>query len=237
MREIILDTETTGLDVSRGHKIVEIGLLELINLVPSGELLHLYINPERDIDEDAIRIHGITKEFIANKPTFKQVAQEFLDFIQSDNLVIHNASFDLGFLNSELKQAGFEQISEDRVIDTLKIARQKFPGAQASLDALCKRFQIDNSHRNLHGALVDADLLASVYIELQGGLQPDLSFSEKKEKIAKSNPKENTINNRGIFGNNKYRPPRNHALTGDELNKHREFLKLITGPIWEADEK
>lgn len=237
MREIILDTETTGLDVSRGHKIVEIGILEVINLVPSGQSLHLYINPERDIDEDAIRIHGITNEFIANKPTFKQVAQEFLDFIQGDNLVIHNASFDLGFLNSELKQAGFEQISEDRVIDTLKIARQKFPGAQASLDALCRRFQIDNSHRNLHGALVDADLLASVYIELKGGLQPNLSFSEKKEKIAKNNPKEDTINNRGISRNNKYRPPRNYVLTEDELNKHREFLKLIAGPIWEADEK
>ena len=237
MREIILDTETTGLDVSKGHKIVEIGILEVINLVPSGQSLHLYINPERDIDEEAIRIHGITKEFISNKPTFKQVAQELLDFIKGDNLVIHNASFDLGFLNSELKQAGFEQISEDRVIDTLKIARQKFPGAQVSLDSLCRKFQIDNSHRNLHGALIDADLLASVYIELQGGLQPNLSFSEIKEESVKNNSRENKTNNYGFSGKNKYRPPRNHGLTEDELNKHSEFLKLITEPIWETNEK
>ena len=227
MREVVLDTETTGLDVHNGHKIIEIGALEIINLVPSGRTLHLYINPERDIDEEAIKIHGITQEFISNKPTFKQIAQEFLDFIKNDQLVIHNASFDLAFLNSELRQSGFQTISEDKVIDTLKIARQKFPGAQASLDALCRRFQIDNSHRELHGALTDADLLASVYVELKGGLQPDLQFNEVaiEDNV-------NTKDFQSSFVIRKHRSVRRHEPTKDELNNHSQFLKLITDPIW-----
>ena len=227
MREVVLDTETTGLDVHSGHKIIEIGALEIINLVPSGRTLHLYINPERDIDKEAIKIHGITQEFISNKPTFKQIAQEFLDFINNDQLVIHNASFDLAFLNSELRQIGFQTISEDKVIDTLKIARQKFPGAQASLDALCRRFQIDNSHRELHGALIDADLLSSVYVELKGGLQPDLQFNEVAIE-----GKVKTKDFQPSFVNRKYRPVRHHEPTKDELNKHSQFLKLISNPIW-----
>ncbi len=227
MREVVLDTETTGLDVHSGHKIIEIGALEIINLVPSGRTLHLYINPERDIDKEAIKIHGITQEFISNKPTFKQIAQEFLDFINSDQLVIHNASFDLAFLNSELRQSGFQTISEDKVIDTLKIARQKFPGAQASLDALCRRFQIDNSHRELHGALIDADLLSSVYVELKGGLQPDLQFNEVAIE-----GREQAKDFQSSFVNRKYRPVRHHEPTKDELNKHSQFLKLISDPIW-----
>ena len=227
MREVVLDTETTGLDVHSGHKIIEIGALEIINLVPSGRTLHLYINPERDIDKEAIKIHGITQEFISNKPTFKQIAQEFLDFINNDQLVIHNASFDLAFLNSELRQIGFQTISEDKVIDTLKIARQKFPGAQASLDALCRRFQIDNSHRELHGALIDADLLSSVYVELKGGLQPDLQFNEVAIE-----GKVETKDFQSLLINTKYRPVRHHEPTKDELNKHSQFLKLISDPIW-----
>ena len=227
MREVVLDTETTGLDVHSGHKVIEIGALEIINLVPSGRRLHLYINPERDIDEGAIKIHGITQEFISNKPTFKQIAQEFLDFIKKDQLVLHNASFDLAFLNSELRQSGFQTIAEDRVIDTLKIARQKFPGAQASLDALCRRFQIDNSHRELHGAVIDADLLAAVYVELRGGLQPDLQFNEVaiEDKV-------NTKDFQSSFVNKKHRPIRHHEPTKDELKDHSQFLKLITDPIW-----
>ncbi len=227
MREVVLDTETTGLDVHSGHKIIEIGALEIINLVPSERTLHLYINPERDIDEEAIKIHGITKEFISNKPTFKQVAQEFLDFIKNDQLVIHNASFDLAFLNSELRQSGFQIISEDKVVDTLKIARKKFPGAHASLDALCRRFQIDNSHREFHGALIDADLLASVYVELRGGLQPDLQFNEVAIE-----GKENTKDFQSSFVNRKHRPIRHHEPTKDELKNHSQFLNLITDPIW-----
>jgi DNA polymerase-3 subunit epsilon len=227
MREVVLDTETTGLDVHNGHKIIEIGALEIINLVPSGRTLHLYINPERDIDEEAIKIHGITQEFISNKPTFNQIAQKFLDFIKNDQLVIHNASFDLGFLNFELRQSGFQTIPEDNVTDTLKIARKKFPGAQASLDALCRRFQIDNSHRELHGALIDADLLASVYVELKGGLQPDLQFNEI---VIESD--EDVENFQSSSINREHRHPRHHEPTREELRNHTQFLKLITDPIW-----
>ena len=232
MREIVLDTETTGLDVSQGHKIIEIGALEIMNLVPSGKTLHLYINPERDIDPDAIKIHGITNEFVSDKPLFKNVAQEFLDFIGDDNLVIHNASFDMGFLNFELNHAGFRSISNENVIDTLKIARQKFPGAQASLDALCRRFQIDNSHRDLHGALIDADLLASVYVELKGGLQPTLlldNITTKSEYISNNN---SNIDSDFLFVRKKQRPIRPYHEIQDESDKHKEFLKLITDPIW-----
>ena len=187
----------------------------------------MYINPERDIDEEAIKIHGITQEFISNKPTFKQIAQEFLDFIKNDQLVIHNASFDLAFLNSELTQLGFQTISQDKVVDTLKIARQKFPGAQASLDALCRRFQIDNSHRKLHGAVIDADLLAAVYVELRGGLQPDLQLNEVaiEDKV-------NTKDFQSSSVNRKHRPIRHHEPTKEELHNHSQFLKLITDPIW-----
>ena len=227
MREVVLDTETTGLEVSKGHKIIEIGILEIINFVPSGQSLHLYVNPERVIDNDAIKIHGITNEFIAKKPTFKQIAQKFLDFIRDDKLVIHNAPFDLGFLNAELEQAGFNTISEDRVIDTLKIARQKFPGAQASLDALCRRFQINNSHRDLHGALTDADLLASVYVELTGGLQSSLLFSESSVNI-----KEQDIIDDSSLKKKKHRPEKVYELTKKEIKEHTEFLRLIKEPIW-----
>ena len=227
MREVVLDTETTGLEVSKGHKIIEIGILEIINFVPSGQSLHLYVNPERVIDNDAIKIHGITNEFIAKKPTFKQIAQKFLDFIRDDKLVIHNAPFDLGFLNAELEQAGFNTISEDRVIDTLKIARQKFPGAQASLDALCRRFQINNSHRDLHGALTDADLLASVYVELTGGLQSSLLFSESSVNI-----KEQDIIDDSSLKKKKHRPAKVYELTKKEIKEHTEFLRLIKEPIW-----
>ena len=237
MREVVLDTETTGLDVSKGHKILEIGALELINLVPSGKTLHLYVNPERDIDDDATRIHGITNEFIANKPNFRRIVHEFLDFIGNDRLVIHNAPFDLGFLNAELNQVGLEMISEDRVVDTLTIARQKFPGAQASLDALCRRFQINNEHRDLHGALIDADLLASVYVELRGGLQPNFLFSKTATEISGNPASEDIYDSKWSNIKKTYRPPRNQELTEDEIDKHNKFLELITDPIWQSDLK
>lgn len=232
MREIVLDTETTGLDVSKGHKIIEIGALEIINLVPSGKTLHLYINPEREIDPDAIKIHGITDAFISDKPIFKDIAQTFLDFIKDDTLVIHNASFDIGFLNSELISSGFPIIKDDKIIDTLKIARQKFPGAAASLDALCRRFQIDNTHRDLHGALIDADLLAAVYVELRGGQQPTLLSDEDTGNIDAG--LDITANPHPSFKeiNKPEKPARPHSATQSELEKHAEFLKLITDPIW-----
>ena len=232
MREIVLDTETTGLDVSKGHKIIEIGALEIINLVPTGKTLHLYINPERDIDPDAIKIHGITNEFVSNKPLFKNVANEFLDFIRDDKLVIHNAAFDMGFLNFELRNSGFLPISNENIIDTLQIARQKFPGAQASLDALCRRFQIDNDHRDLHGALIDADLLASVYVELKGGLQPTLLSDDATTESQNIINNNSNINGDFLVVSKKQRPIRPHHISEGELDKHTKFLKLITDPIW-----
>ncbi|CAE7405925.1 coaE [Symbiodinium microadriaticum] len=165
-REVVLDTETTGLSPDDGHRIVEIGALELINHVPTGKTCHIYINPERDMPEEAFGVHGLSEEFLADKPKFAEIAQEFLDFIADDQLIIHNAAFDLKFLNAELKWAKQPVIDEGRAIDTLMIARRKFPGSPASLDALCKRFGIDNSDRTLHGALLDSELLADVYIEL-----------------------------------------------------------------------
>ena len=232
MREIVLDTETTGLDVSQGHRIIEIGALEIINLVPSGKTLHLYINPERGIEPDAIKIHGITNEFVSDKPLFKSVAQEFLNFIKDDKLIIHNAPFDIGFLNFELNNAGFRSISNENVIDTLKIARQKFPGAQASLDALCRRFQIDNTQRDLHGALTDVDLLASVYVELKGGLQPTLLSNISTPKSEDAINSNSNMDSNFSFISKIRRPIRPNHVTQKELDKHTEFLKLITDPIW-----
>lgn len=175
-RLIVLDTETTGLSPSGGHRIVEIGCVELIEM-RKGETRQWYIHPERDIPAEATRIHGITNEKVATAPRFADMADDFLNFIGDDTLVIHNAAFDRGFLNAELVMVQRKLLDVDRVIDTIPIARRKFPGASASLDALCKRLKVDNSHRTLHGALLDADLLADVYVELLGGNQFSLDFS------------------------------------------------------------
>ncbi|MGB0810683.1 MAG: DNA polymerase III subunit epsilon, partial [Candidatus Puniceispirillaceae bacterium] len=178
MRHIVLDTETTGLSAKDGHRIIEIGAVEMVNLSLTGQSLHVYINPEREIDAGAQEIHGLSSEFLADKPVFADILSDFTNFIGDDLLVIHNAPFDIGFLNAELSRCGHPPLSMDRVVDTLPLARQKYPGAQASLDALCRRFGVDNSHRDLHGALIDADLLAAVYVELQGGRQPGLQLDE-----------------------------------------------------------
>ncbi|HHN73025.1 MAG TPA: DNA polymerase III subunit epsilon [Thermopetrobacter sp.] len=179
MREISLDTETTGFKPHEGHRIVEIGALELRNHVPTGEVFHVYLDPEREMPESAAKVHGLTDDFLRGKPKFADIANDFLAFIGDAPLVIHNAEFDRGFINWELKLAGLEAhvIPPERCIDTLLIARRKFPGAKASLDALCKRFGIDNSSRTFHGALLDAELLADVYLELVGGRQIGLSLA------------------------------------------------------------
>jgi len=174
MRQIVLDTETTGLSPAEGHRLVELGCIELMNHVATGNIFHRYINPERDMPEAAERVHGLSAEFLRDKPKFAEVAVEFLDFIADAPLVIHNAAFDMAFLNHELKLAGHVPLPPDRAIDTLDMARRRFPGAQNSLDALCRRFEIDNSGRVKHGALLDAELLAEVYLELMGGRQPGL---------------------------------------------------------------
>lgn len=177
MREIVLDTETTGFDPESGDRIVEIGAVELIGHVPTGETYHQYINPERSMPDDAFQVHGLGDDFLRDKPVFKAIAQEFVDFIGDAKLVIHNAAFDMKFLNAELGWVGLPQIDWERAVDTLAIARKKFPGAPASLDALCRRYGIDNSARTLHGALLDSEILAEVYLEMIGGRQPDFGLS------------------------------------------------------------
>ena len=232
MREIALDTETTGINPSDGHRIIEIGALELMHHLPTGRKLHLYINPEREIDHGAVAVHGITSEFLADKPVFADIADEFLAFIGSDLMVIHNASFDMAFINAELARLNRPELTMDQSIDTLAMARKKFPGAQANLDALCRRFEIDNTHRDLHGALLDANLLASVYIELLGGRQPGLSL-DAYEKTQGEMP-QNGANESSKFkiDAEDARPIRAHAPTDDELAAHTEFVAGLKEPIW-----
>ncbi|MCC5991647.1 MAG: DNA polymerase III subunit epsilon [Rhodobacteraceae bacterium] len=177
MRELVLDTETTGFEPSEGHRIVEIGIVELVNLMPTGRTWHQYINPQRPMPQEAFAVHGLGDDFLRDKPVFAEIVDAFLDFITADRLVIHNAAFDMRFLNAELEWAGRPLLPENRAFDTLSLARKKFPGAPASLDALCRRFAIDNSSRILHGALLDSEILAEVYLELLGGQQPDFALS------------------------------------------------------------
>ena len=221
MREIVLDTETTGLSPKSGDKIVEIGCVEIVNQVTTGETYQQYINPERDMPAEAFSIHGISDEFLSDKPIFASIADEFLGFIGDARLVIHNAEFDMNFLNSELVALGREPIAFDRATDTVRLARQKFPVATASLDALCKRFQVNNLNRQLHGALLDARLLADVYLELIGGRQRGLSLSgsqavsETKEGVPKT-----------------HRAPRLYAANSDELAAHDAFVEKISSAVW-----
>lgn len=175
-REIVLDTETTGLDPDEGHRLVEIGCIELVNHLPTGNTFHTYLNPMRDVPPDAARVHGLTTEFLKNHPLFTEKVGEFIEFIADATLIIHNAEFDMKFINAELKSSGFKPLLMTRVIDTLPMARQKFPGQPANLDALCRRFKIDNSERKFHGALLDSELLSEVYLELIGGRQHGLGL-------------------------------------------------------------
>ena len=221
MREIILDTETTGLDPNKGHRLVEIGAVELINHTPTGVNYQTYINPERDVDPGAQEIHGLTKEFLKQHPVFGDISAEFMNFLSDSTLIIHNAPFDLAFINMELSRLGVTPISSERVIDTLVLARKKFPGAQANLDALCRRFAIENRHRELHGALVDAALLADVYIELIGGKEPTLGLSAKKTNTVA----EDTTR--------VYQKPRSFPVTEEESELHRAFVKTLINPIWD----
>lgn len=184
MREIVLDTETTGFEPSEGHRIVEIGAVELFNHMPTGQTYHQYINPERTMPREAFEVHGLGDEFLRDKPVFRAIAQDFIDFIGDAKLVIHNAAFDVKFLNAELKAVNLPPLGWDRAIDTLSMARAKFPGSPASLDALCRRFGVDNSRREKHGALLDSEILADVYLELIGGRQPDLVLSPGGSEVA-----------------------------------------------------
>lgn len=230
-REIILDTETTGLDPKDGHRIIEIGCVEIMNRIPTGNVFHTYINPLREIGPDATRIHGITNEMVADKPIFEKIAKDFLDFIGDSKLVIHNADFDMKFINAELFFLKRTDIPDSQVFCTLKYARKKFPGAQNSLDALCKRFNVDNSHREKHGALLDAEILAEVYLELMGGRQNTmLGDSSEAEKNAdkKTEGQENKLNIvRVDFGYRKF------DISEDELSAHKNFSKGLKNSMWD----
>ncbi len=219
MREIVLDTETTGLDPNAGDRIVEIGCVELVNHVATGRTFQRYVNPERDIPSQALAVHGLTEEVLSRHPVFAEIVDDFLDFLGESPLVIHNAGFDLGFINAELSRLQRPLLSLDRTIDTVELARRKFPGAQANLDALCRRFRIDNSDRGLHGALKDSFLLTEVYLELIGGRQPGLELASNAVRSA-------------VGGQRDFHPPRPHAPSSEEEAAHERFLDGMPDSIW-----
>lgn len=223
MREIILDTETTGLDPTGGDRVVEIGAVEVLNAIPTGNVFHVYINPERDMPEEAFRVHGLSADFLSDKPVFAAVAREFVDFVGTDKVVAHNASFDVAFLNAELSRCGFEAIAPHQVVDTLTIARRKHAGGSNSLDALCARYGIDASRRTKHGALLDAELLAEVYLELTGGRQAVLVLGGAGSQI----------NAGGTVRITRQRPtPLAPRLTEAEIAAHEAFIATFKDPLW-----
>ena len=212
MKEIVLDTETTGISVKEGHRIVEIGCIELNDLVPTKNRFHCYLNPERKVSEKALEVHGYTNEFLSKQKKFSEVSEEFLDFIKDKRLIIHNAEFDLGHLNNELSLLGKKKITNE-IIDTLVLARDKFPGSPASLDALCKRYRVDNSKRTNHTALIDCDLLAKVYINLIDQKEPTLNFQNQDSQIKVKNNIETEYFKKVI------------SPSADELKRHKDYLK------------
>ncbi len=226
MREIVLDTETTGMEPDEGHRLVEIGCVELVNQVPTGRHYHQYINPERDVPAEAVAVHGLTEAMLADKPVFAEIYADFLDFIGDGMLVIHNAAFDMKFINAELRTVGHAAVPAKQVTDSLQAAREKFPGSPASLDALCRRFDIDLSERDLHGALLDAQLLAEVWLELNGGRQHGLGFVADTQSSATAS----TLDT--VKAARPYREPRAHAASEEELAAHQALLEKLTDPLW-----
>ena len=212
MIEVVLDTETTGLSAAKGHRIVEIGCIELKNQIPTNKTFHCYLNPQRKVSEDAIKVHGYTDEFLSDKKKFSDVVDDFLKFIENKKLIIHNAEFDISHINNELKLIGKPTISKDNVIDTLDIAREKFPGSSISLDALCKRFRIDNSRRKFHTALIDCELLSKVYINLTDQKEPRLNFQSEDSNNLDNSKKIDYC--KSIV-----------KLTKDELENYKIFMK------------
>jgi DNA polymerase-3 subunit epsilon len=225
MREIIFDTETTGLDPKTGDRMVEIGCIELVNRVPTGAVFHGYFNPDRDMPAEAEAVHGLSASFLSDKPRFAERAHELLEFLAEAPLVAHNAGFDFGFLNAELAQIGLAPVCHSRMIDTVKLARVRHPGAKLSLDALCTRYGIDRSHRTRHGALLDAELLAQVYVELTGGRQIGLELAGGPVDVIDAAlapaPRERV-----------FRPARPHSASEAELAAHTVFLETVKAPLW-----
>lgn len=225
MREIIFDTETTGLDPRTGDRLVEIGCIEMVNRVTTGETFHCYFNPDRDMPAAAEAVHGLSATFLADKPRFHEKAAEFLEFIGDSMLVAHNAGFDFGFINMELEACGLDPVDRSRMIDTVALARVRHPGAKLSLDALCTRYGIDRSHRTMHGALLDAELLAQVYVELTGGRQIGLSLVADNTEILVQ-PVAAPVRERT------FRPARPHQASEAELAAHAAFLETVKAPLW-----
>ena len=236
MREIVLDTETTGLDPASGHRVVEIACIELKNHLPTGRTFHRYVNPEREMPPEAQAVHGLTKEFLSGQKLFADIAQDFLVFVGLGLLIIHNAAFDLGFIEAEFKRLGGAVPPLPQAVDTVALARQKFPGGSASLDALCRRFQIDNSARDKHGALLDAQLLAEVYLELIGGREPALGLGARgaqDSQIMQAGDVDRVANSVTELGADRpARQPRPHAPSEAELAAHKEFIATLTDPVW-----
>jgi DNA polymerase III subunit epsilon len=229
MREIILDTETTGLDYNNGDKIIEIGCVELFRYIPTGKEFHLYINPKKAVSRNAFKVHGISNDFLLNKPIFKEIANEFLDFIKNDTLIIHNAEFDINFLNSELRNINSKTLSFDRVKDTLKMARSLFPGSPSSLDALCRKFKIDRSNRKKHSALLDSQLLSKVYLELNGGAQTRLTLT-MNNMVGEDDLGGNIPN---ISPSVDIKKSTGAKPTMEEYKKHRSMVSKLKEPIWD----
>ncbi|WP_298470783.1 DNA polymerase III subunit epsilon [uncultured Erythrobacter sp.] len=232
MREIVFDTETTGLDPKTGDRMVEIGCVEMVGRVETGNSFHAYYNPERDMPAAAEAVHGLSISFLETKPKFAEGVDELLEFLGDVPLVAHNAGFDFGFLNSELERIGREPISLDRMVDTVAIARKKHPGAKLSLDALCTRYGVDRSHRVKHGALLDAELLAQVYVELTGGRQIGLELAAERVTTSIDEGVAETVSERGGSPARLRREPRPHAASADELARHQEFMAGIKDAIW-----
>jgi DNA polymerase-3 subunit epsilon len=227
MREIIFDTETTGLDPKTGDRLVEIGCIEMVNRVPTGNTFHAYFNPDRDMPAAAEAVHGLSIGFLSDKPRFHERAAELIDFLGDSMLVAHNAGFDFGFVNSELEICGMEPLSRERMIDTVALARVRHPGAKLSLDALCTRYGIDRSHRTRHGALLDAELLAQVYVELTGGRQIGL-------ELAGSRSEELVVTIETIKRARVFRPARPHSASEAERAAHATFLETVKEPLWNS---
>lgn len=227
MREIVLDTETTGFDPKAGHRVIEIGCLELINHIPTGRTYHQYLNPERDVPADAVAVHGLTEAFLKDKPVFSEVVDDFIAFLDGGPLVIHNAEFDLNFLNFELTRLGYKNLGDHAVIDTVIMARKMFPGQPANLDALCRRFKIDNSNRTYHGALLDSQLLAEVYLELKGGRQRGLDLTAVSVS-------QTTLTQTGVTTTDRVlRTPRVFTVPADEYEAHAKMVAgLGESAIW-----
>ena len=225
MREIIFDTETTGLDPKTGDRMVEIGCIEMVNRVPTGETFHCYFNPDRDMPAAAEAVHGLSIGFLSDKPRFHERAGELLEFLGDSMLVAHNASFDFGFVNTELEICGLPHLGRERMIDTVQLARVRHPGAKLSLDALCTRYGIDRSHRTRHGALLDAELLAQVYVELTGGRQIGLSLAAERADSAAATLAAPAIQRT-------LRPARPHSASPEELAAHAQFLETVKSPLW-----